>query len=1409
MKNSLVRRVVSPVTYFLSILFLLLCLLGQPARATVPSGLTLTGVNIGTGTGGESYDAGTDSFTVTGNGDGFWFGAGMHPDNDHFSYTTATGDVEIVARLVSFSTPGNGQAGLMIRQSNSTNEFNKAVTFFWYNVNGSNQVAYEGNGPSTGGNAYYYNSGGYTAKAALTLPYWLKLVRVGNNYGAYWSLNGRDWNLIANNSGGALFGTGTFNVGFFVDDFLGYTGLSTAVFDNVYIGAPRLQYKTSWIGNTSSGLADGYASNHIHSLWVKGDGTCYANSAWDESAQSVKAYKDGKVAFAVPVTGMANSGLTEGTITGNTNNLFIASNNPVAAVYRTDFNGQNATTVTFTTGLGKVGGLAANDTRLFVSDTTNQNVRIVDLTMSPPTQIGLAATAGNISHPGPIAYDGTNFWITDCGSAFPLTNYVAPTTGYTAAIKCFDSTGALVTPLRQITDVSNPTALAKHPTMDRLYVCDNGPNQNVRYYSGLAGTPIYAGSFGVTGGIWNSTSPGTIYEAGNGDYRRFYGPTGVGVDSSGNIYVACNGTNYSGTDLRKFDSAGTLVWKQQGLEFVNVGDFDPGSDTIYTTEERFTMNYANTAPGSEWSYTAFTRSPFKANDVRNAGGAGVNGVQIRRLTTGNNVFMYTDRQGTAEPCAMFRFNNQNSSFQGTTATPYGRIYNHTSAPAGFKLWIDTNADGLEATDGSEYTDVTNSLGGYTSYDVDSGGDIWMAGLATKGIGRLPCTGTQTIGTSPNTALIPQYNPAGSQFFLCPAPIQVLQSIKYDRAHDVMYCMGQKTDGKWALARYDNWLACPTPDDHPARYVTPLPDNATDITLLAPPGTSPSFKGYMGMAFAGDKIFIADMWGPIRVYDANLGNPVITLNPGPEISATMGWEDMMMGLNATKRSNGEYLIQESDTGGRAACTLLYRWTPTADTTVPDAPTQLTATAQGHAIALTWTGPSGTPTSYNIYRGTTSGSLTLYQSNVNTAAYVDTNVAPGTTYYYTVAAVSTVGTGAQSNQASATPVSTQAEFVKYDTTTQGTWNPTGTRVYGADGYSVPGQTASLPPYVSNFTPVHTSVHFFATDPVSDVRFPQIPSGATRTSAFYSNSTGSNEQSYDITFADSSTWHQVSIYMMYWTLHPRDVKVEVSDKTTGAVLDTREPMDTYSGKWLVWNVRGAVTIRLTKVSDWPVVNGIFFDAVQTSTPALGWWKLDETSGTIAADSSGAGYNATKSGGTWTAGAHTGFNGCLTYGGTNATSNLSMGAFNPTNAPKITYAMWFKTATSGVMLGMWNAGPTAFAPVLYVGTDNKLHGAFYTGVIQNMKSTASVNDNTWHHAALSCDGQTQTLYLDGEVVGMLSAPVSQLTSNWYYFNCGQGYVTGWPNLTGTQAYFNGQVDDLRLYNRVLSNSEIWKLNN
>jgi fibronectin type III domain protein len=88
--------------------------------------------------------------------------------------------------------------------------------------------------------------------------------------------------------------------------------------------------------------------------------------------------------------------------------------------------------------------------------------------------------------------------------------------------------------------------------------------------------------------------------------------------------------------------------------------------------------------------------------------------------------------------------------------------------------------------------------------------------------------------------------------------------------------------------------------------------------------------------------------------------------------------------------------------------------------PAAPT-LSATADT-AAHLSWTVPAdgGRPiTSYNVYRGTSAGGEALLASAGNTTSYDDTSVTAGTTYYYRVAAVNSVGEGSQSNELSATP------------------------------------------------------------------------------------------------------------------------------------------------------------------------------------------------------------------------------------------------------------------------------------------------------------------------------------------------------------------------------------------------------
>jgi subtilase family serine protease len=95
------------------------------------------------------------------------------------------------------------------------------------------------------------------------------------------------------------------------------------------------------------------------------------------------------------------------------------------------------------------------------------------------------------------------------------------------------------------------------------------------------------------------------------------------------------------------------------------------------------------------------------------------------------------------------------------------------------------------------------------------------------------------------------------------------------------------------------------------------------------------------------------------------------------------------------------------------------------TVPGAPTDLTATASLQGIVLSWHVPASDGgaeiTSYELYRGVSSGLETQYEA-VKCTASVCTTVDSGTrliakTFYYEVAAVNSVGTGGRSNEASA--------------------------------------------------------------------------------------------------------------------------------------------------------------------------------------------------------------------------------------------------------------------------------------------------------------------------------------------------------------------------------------------------------
>ncbi|MFN2641141.1 MAG: fibronectin type III domain-containing protein [Actinomycetota bacterium] len=128
-------------------------------------------------------------------------------------------------------------------------------------------------------------------------------------------------------------------------------------------------------------------------------------------------------------------------------------------------------------------------------------------------------------------------------------------------------------------------------------------------------------------------------------------------------------------------------------------------------------------------------------------------------------------------------------------------------------------------------------------------------------------------------------------------------------------------------------------------------------------------------------------------------------------------------------------------------------------VPGAPV-LSGTAGNASASLSWSAPSSDGgsaiTGYKVYRGTASGGETLLATLGNVTSYTDNAVTNGTTYYYQVSAVNSVGEGARSNEVSLRPSAPSAPSAPLNLTAS---TPHGKKATGVKlSWSAPASSGS---------------------------------------------------------------------------------------------------------------------------------------------------------------------------------------------------------------------------------------------------------------------------------------------------------------------------------------------------------------
>lgn len=189
------------------------------------------------------------------------------------------------------------------------------------------------------------------------------------------------------------------------------------------------------------------------------------------------------------------------------------------------------------------------------------------------------------------------------------------------------------------------------------------------------------------------------------------------------------------------------------------------------------------------------------------------------------------------------------------------------------------------------------------------------------------------------------------------------------------------------------------------------------------------------------------------------------------AGTIYMDDVFLGVNGGTNVLANPGFESGDVNWQHA-SIFSIVQPGGGGSAPAAPTGLTATAGNAQVALSWTASTGA-TSYNVKRSTVNGSGYATINSPTGTSYTNTGLTNGTTYYYVVSAVNSVGESANSSQVSATPVTVPAvptglAATAGNTQVALTWNASS----GATAYDVKRSTVSGSGYATIASPTSTN-------------------------------------------------------------------------------------------------------------------------------------------------------------------------------------------------------------------------------------------------------------------------------------------------------------------------------------------------
>jgi hypothetical protein len=518
----------------------------------------------------------------------------------------------------------------------------------------------------------------------------------------------------------------------------------------------------------------------------------------------------------------------------------------------------------------------------------------------------------------------------------------------------------------------------------------------------------------------------------------------------------------------------------------------------------------------------------------------------------------------------------------------------------------------------------------------------------------------------------------------------------------------------------------------------------------------------------------------------------------------------------------YKVQAEDAAGNLSPASNEASAVVGDTSPPTVPGTLSATGAIGKATLGWGAASDNVgiTRYDLYRSATSGFTPSTANRIaqpSGTSYVDT-AAPGT-YYYRVAAEDAAGNvGPAGNEASATvladttaptaPSNLSASVAGGTVTLGWTGSTDDVAVTRYDVYrgTSPGFTPTVAnriaqPSGTNYSDSGLALGSYyykvqaedaagnlsgssneVSASVADSSPPTAPSGVTTTVV---------GTTVNVSWTGSSDNAGVLRYNLY-----RGTSAGFTPAVANRIA---QPVSTlYSDIGLT---AGSYYYKLTAEDTAGNVSGLSNEVSATIAGAappglVASYGFNAGSGTSAADSSGNANTGTLSNATWAGAAAGKYGNALSFNGTNARVNVS-----DSNSLDLTSGMtlegWVKpNVVTSYRTLVVKERPGDLAYGLYANVAaNRPEAQVAAGGQRVLAGTSAIPANTWTHLAATYDGSTLRIYVNGTQVSSLAATGTITTSTSPLRIGGNAIWSEW---------FNGLIDEVRVYNRALSAAEI-----